>query len=77
MAFVNKVNHDLHTVRAAVLDAGVIALDYYIPIEGGITPQAIVLAVRRFQVARDAALRRVGRPRGGGAGARRRPGGGR
>lgn len=48
MRFVNRVNDGLMMIRASLTSDGRLYFDYYIPIEGGITRKAVVLAVRRF-----------------------------
>jgi hypothetical protein len=48
MRFVNRVNDGLMMIRASLTSDGRLYFDYYIPIEGGITKKAVVLAVRRF-----------------------------
>ena len=57
LAYCNKVNADLIIVRAYVTDKGGFVFEEYLPIEGGITKRAIVLAVRRFHRMLDAAVR--------------------
>jgi hypothetical protein len=49
LEYVNRVNDSLAMIRAFVKQGGAgIGFDYYIPVEGGITKQAIVLTVRTF-----------------------------
>jgi hypothetical protein len=46
--FANRVNNELATVRARVNQNDRVVFDYYIPVEGGITGEAIVAATRFF-----------------------------
>jgi hypothetical protein len=48
LRFVNRVNDGLILIRGSVTTDGRFFFDYYIPIEGGATRKAVVLAVRRF-----------------------------
>lgn len=48
LAFANRVNDLITTVRVSVNKKGGFTFDYYIPIEGGITRKAIVLATKFF-----------------------------
>ena len=57
LAYANKVNSDLIITRAYVTDKGGFIFEEYLPVEGGITKRAIVLAVRRFHRMLDAAVR--------------------
>ena len=57
LAYVNKVNADLIIVRAYVTDKGGFIFEEYLPVEGGITKRAIVLAVRRFNRMLESAIR--------------------
>jgi len=45
--FANRVNDGVITVRVSV-NKNLIFFDYYIPVEGGITRRAIVLATKHF-----------------------------
>src|SRR5438876_2398803 len=47
LAYCTKVNSDLIIVRAYVTDKGGFIFEEYLPVEGGITKRALVLAVRR------------------------------
>ena len=55
--FANRVNNRYSTVRARVTDKGTLAFDYHIPVDGGVTPRAIVLATRFFLDVAVAAIR--------------------
>jgi hypothetical protein len=57
LAYVNKVNSDLIIVRAYVTDKGGFIFEEYLPVEGGITKRALVLAVRRFHRMLESAIR--------------------
>jgi hypothetical protein len=46
--FSNRVNNQISTVRARVNRKGRVVFDYHIPVEGGITGEAIVNATRFF-----------------------------
>jgi hypothetical protein len=48
LEYVNRVNDQVKVIRASVMKDGRYFFDYYVPIEGGITKKAVVLAVRRF-----------------------------
>ena len=48
LAFANLVNNQLATVRARVNQKQRVVFDYHIPVEGGITGDAIVAATRFF-----------------------------
>jgi hypothetical protein len=48
LRFVNRVNDGLMMIRASLTSDGRFYFDYYIPVEGGITKKAVVVAVRRF-----------------------------
>jgi hypothetical protein len=48
LEYVNRVNDQVKLIRASVMGDGRYFFDYYIPIEGGITKKAIVMATRRF-----------------------------
>jgi hypothetical protein len=48
LEYVNRVNDQVKLIRASVMKDGRYFFDYYVPIEGGITKKAAVLAVRRF-----------------------------
>ena len=56
LAFVNKVNDELIILRAYVTDNGGFGFEWYIPVEGGITKRAIVMAVQRFHRMLDLAI---------------------
>ncbi len=58
LEYSNKVNQDLIIVRAYVEASGRFTFEHYLPIEGGITRKAIVLAVRRFHRLLEAAIRK-------------------
>jgi hypothetical protein len=44
----NRINYEMSTVRSYLNDKGNVVFDYYIPVEGGITKKAIVMATRFF-----------------------------
>jgi hypothetical protein len=48
LRYVNHVNDQLSVVRACVTDEGTFFYDFYIPVAGGITRRAFVMAVRFF-----------------------------
>jgi hypothetical protein len=48
LAYVNRVNDQIKLVRASVAASGRFSFEYYFPVEGGVSKQAIVFAVRRF-----------------------------
>ena len=48
LEFANRVNNQLSTVRARVSQKDRVVFDYHIPIEGGITGEAIVAATQFF-----------------------------
>jgi hypothetical protein len=56
LEFVNRVNDKVKLVRASVTGDGRYLLDYYIPVDGGITKKAVVLATRRFLTCIEAAM---------------------
>ena len=58
LSFVNKVNDDLVVIRAYMRDNSNFAFDYSIPVEGGITKRAIVLATKFFAAVLQDALRK-------------------
>ena len=47
LEFVNRVNDQVKLIRASVMSDGRFFFDYYIPIDGGITKRAVVIAARR------------------------------
>jgi hypothetical protein len=57
LAYANKVNRDLIIVRAYVNDNGGFIFEEYLPVEGGITKRAVVLATRRFHRMLESAIR--------------------
>jgi hypothetical protein len=57
LAYANKVNADLIIVRAYVTEKGGFIFEEYLPVEGGITKRALVLAVRRFHRMLESAIR--------------------
>lgn len=57
VTYANKINADLIIVRAYVTDKGGFIFEEYLPVEGGITKRAIVLAVRRFHRMLESAIR--------------------
>lgn len=56
LEFVNRVNDQVKLIRASVMSDGRFFLDYYIPVDGGVTKKAIVLAARRFLSCIEAAM---------------------
>jgi hypothetical protein len=48
LAYVNRVNDQIKLIRASVAASGRFSFEYYFPVEGGVTRQALVFAVRRF-----------------------------
>ena len=48
LEYVNRVNDQVKLIRASLMNDGRYFFDYYIPVEGGITKKAIVMAARRF-----------------------------
>jgi hypothetical protein len=54
--FVNRVNDQVKVIRASVMSDGRYFLDYYIPVDGGVTKRAIVMAAKRFLSCIDAAM---------------------
>ena len=72
LRFVNRVNDGLMMIRASVTSDGRFFFDYYIPIEGGTTRKAVVLAVRRFVVLPGVGHGAGHRRRGAGSGRRGR-----
>jgi hypothetical protein len=57
LAYVNKINADLIIVRAYVNQNGGFIFEEYLPVEGGITKRALVLATRRFHRMLESAIR--------------------
>jgi hypothetical protein len=56
LEFVNRVNDSVKLIRASVMTDGRYFLDYYIPVDGGVTKRAIVMAAKRFLSCIDAAM---------------------
>jgi len=56
LEYVNRVNDEVKLIRASVMSDGRFFFDYYIPVDGGITKRAIVLALRRFFSCIEAAM---------------------
>ena len=48
LAYVNRVNDQIKMIRASVAASGRFSFDYYFPVDGGVTKQSVVMAVRRF-----------------------------
>jgi hypothetical protein len=48
LAYANRVNDQVKLIRASVAASGRFSFEYYFPVEGGVSKQALVLAVRRF-----------------------------
>jgi hypothetical protein len=48
LAYVNRVNDQIKLIRASVAASGRFSFEYYFPVEGGVSKQAIVFGVRRF-----------------------------
>jgi hypothetical protein len=57
LAYANKINMDLIIVRTYVTDSGGFVFEEYLPVEGGITKRALVLATRRFHRMLESAIR--------------------
>jgi hypothetical protein len=56
LEFVNRVNDQVKLIRASVMSDGRYFFDYYLPVDGGITKKAVVLATRRFLSTIEAAM---------------------
>ncbi|MDZ7268380.1 MAG: YbjN domain-containing protein [candidate division KSB1 bacterium] len=48
LEFANRVNDEYVIVRVTISNKGTVSFDYDIPVKGGITKQAVVLATKRF-----------------------------
>lgn len=48
LRFVNAINENLVLARAYVTEAGGLAFEHYVCIDGGITPRSVVLTFKRF-----------------------------
>jgi hypothetical protein len=59
LAFAQRVNETVSTVRAAV-NGDLIVFDYYIPVEGGINKKAVVLATKHFLAVQKVAVLECG-----------------
>ena len=57
LTYANKINAELIVVRTYVTDKGGFVFEEYLPVEGGITKRAIVLATRRFHRMVESAVR--------------------
>jgi hypothetical protein len=57
LAYCNKINNDMIIVRTYVTEKGGFVFEEYLPVEGGITKRAIVLATRRFHRMLESAIR--------------------
>lgn len=51
LEFTNRVNQQISTVRAYVDRKESVIFDYSIPVEGGVTPQAVVAVTKFFLIA--------------------------
>lgn len=51
LEFANRVNNEVATVRARVSGEERVVLDYYLPVDGGVSAQALVNATRFFMQA--------------------------
>ena len=60
LEFANRVNDSIITVRVSIGEDDLIFFDYYIPVEGGITPKAIVLATKHFLAVQKMAVLECG-----------------
>lgn len=49
--FVNRFNNEIAVIRACVNHSGSFTFDYYVPVDGGISPKALVRATRFFLMA--------------------------
>lgn len=58
LSFVNTVNEELVVIRASMDEDGDFGFDYYIPVDGGITKRAIVMAAKFFAALIEAAVRK-------------------
>lgn len=61
MKVANDINDNLRLVRAAATDAGTVVLDYEVIVIGGISPQAVITSIRKFQTLVSSALGRYAR----------------
>jgi len=59
LEFANRVNDGIITVRVSVND-DLIFFDYYIPVEGGITKKAVILATKHFLMVQKLAVLECG-----------------
>ena len=59
LEFANRVNDGIITVRVSIGD-DLIFFDYYIPVEGGITKKAIILATKHFLTVQKLAVLEYG-----------------
>lgn len=57
--FANRVNDEIITVRVSIGD-DLVFFDYYIPIEGGITKKAVILATKHFLSVQKLAVQECG-----------------
>jgi hypothetical protein len=57
LAWANRINAELIVVRTYVTDKGGFVFEEYLPVEGGITKRALVLATRRFHRMLESAVR--------------------
>ncbi|GIV62489.1 MAG: hypothetical protein KatS3mg044_1355 [Rhodothermaceae bacterium] len=48
LTFANHANQTFKIVRTYVIDSGKVVFDYYLCVDGGITPRALVMTFRRF-----------------------------
>ncbi len=48
LEFVNRFNDEIAVVRACVNQSGNFTFDYYVPVDGGISPRTLVLATKFF-----------------------------
>ncbi|MDX1546770.1 MAG: YbjN domain-containing protein [Rhodothermales bacterium] len=60
LEFANRVNAGIIIIRVSIRGNGGIAFDYDIPVRGGITKQAVVLATKRFLAIPIPAIRQYG-----------------
>ena len=58
LQYANRINREMVIVRVHVQESGRFTFEHFLPLEGGITRKALVLAVRRFNRLLEAAIRR-------------------
>ena len=58
LEYANRINREMVIVRVHVQQSGRFTFEHFLPLEGGITRKALVLAVRRFNRLLEAAIRK-------------------